>query len=102
MPSVVTTLHQGGTVEGTQARKRRHREIRAFVQAHGPTVIDLFEHGRRAFDDRNFIVHKVSYMAGIYHNYARESFQKFIRILIGGSCTYAYNDLKMSRTNDGP
>ena len=80
MPRGVAALHKRRAVESSQAGQRRDRKSGAFVQAHCPAVVDVFKNWRRAFDDCDFIVHKVTYSAGIYHNYGRNSFQNLIRI----------------------
>jgi len=57
VPGAVTAFHQRGAVERAQAREQGDGEVRAFVETHGPAVVDGFENGRRTFDDCDFIVH---------------------------------------------
>src|SRR5688572_28414551 len=60
MPGVVTSFHQRGAVECSQAGERRNRQMRTFVQAHCPSVVDVLKNGGRTFDDRDFIFHRVT------------------------------------------
>ena len=57
VPGAVTTFDQRGAVERAQAREQGDGEVRAFVETHGPAVVDGFKNGRRTFDDCDFIVH---------------------------------------------
>ena len=93
---------QARAVESSQAGQRRDRKSRAFVQAHCPAVVDVLKNRRRAFDDCDFIVHKVTCSAGIYHNYGRNSFQNLIRIFREVGFNLTYNERKISFTSPGP
>jgi hypothetical protein len=56
-PGAVAALHQRRSVEGAQAGQGDAAQVSAFVQANCPAIVELLQYRRRAFNDRDLVIH---------------------------------------------